>query len=285
MSFSSHESPMRMPCGPYFYMPYSCPTWPYNPWMPASHSYFGQNHVIYREPVINESSLRNNDRFHQRDRSMQKNKHKVIKQVYRVKRDGRLNKNSDLTLGKEKPVVEEQSVNSIDEIVLHDDHGSNNIVEQCSSLAVRQDKSNHIGSDRTGLTGSSDRSEPKNLVVQKIGPSRPLRSFWINTRRYLHKNKAINWKANEKGVLHHQDQESINGHRIGLRHSSRRCMYHGLHIQVCLIHGLVIILGCHIMIISFILYQGAMICIIGRIGRLKIFVIEHAKEYKAETIC
>ena len=51
---------------------------------------------------------------------MQKNKHKVIKQVYRVKRDGRLNKNSDLTLGKEKPVVEEQSVNSIDEIVLHD---------------------------------------------------------------------------------------------------------------------------------------------------------------------
>ena len=88
--------------------------------MPASHSYFGQNHVTYREPVINESSLRNNDRFHQRDRSMQKNKHKVIKQVYRVKRVGRLNKNSDLTLDKEKPVVEEQSVNSIDEIVLHE---------------------------------------------------------------------------------------------------------------------------------------------------------------------
>ena len=79
MPFSSHESPMRMPCGLYFYMPYSCPTGSYNPWMPASHSYFGQNHVIYREPVINESSLRNNDRFHQRDRSMQKNKHKVIK--------------------------------------------------------------------------------------------------------------------------------------------------------------------------------------------------------------
>jgi len=69
---------------------------------------------------------------------MQKNKHKVIKQVYRVKRDGRLNKNSDLTLGKEKPVVEEQSVNSIDEIVLHDDHGSNNIVEQRSSSAGGQ---------------------------------------------------------------------------------------------------------------------------------------------------
>jgi len=90
---------------------------------------------------------------------MQKNKHKVIKQVYRVKRDGRLNKNSDLILDKEKPVVEEQSVNSIDEIVLHDDHGSNNIVEQCSSSAGGQDKSIYIGSDRTGLTGSSDRSD------------------------------------------------------------------------------------------------------------------------------
>ena len=167
MPFSSHESPMCMPCGPYFYMPYSCPTWFYNPWMPASHSYFGQNHVTYREPVINKSLLRINDRFHQRDRSMQKNKHKVIKQVYRVKRDGRLNKNSDLTLDKEKPVVEEQSVNSIDEIGLHDDHGPNNIVEQCSSSAGGQDKSNHAGSDRTGLTGLNLES----LVVQKIGPS------------------------------------------------------------------------------------------------------------------
>ena len=65
-----------------------------------------------------------------------------------------------MTLDKEKPVVEEQSVNSIDAIVLHDDHGSNNIVEQCSSSAGGQGKSIYIGSDRTGLTGSSDRSEP-----------------------------------------------------------------------------------------------------------------------------
>ena len=100
----------------------------YNPWMPASHSYFGQNHVTYREPVINESSLRNNDHFHQRDRSMQENNHKVIKQVYRVKKDGRLNKNSDLTLDEEKPVVEEQSDSSISKIVPNDDHDSNNVV-------------------------------------------------------------------------------------------------------------------------------------------------------------
>ena len=36
---------------------------------------------------------------------------------------------------------------------------SNNIVEQCSSSAGGRDKSNHISSDRTGLTGSSDRSD------------------------------------------------------------------------------------------------------------------------------
>jgi len=82
------------------------------------------------------------------------------------------------------------------------------------------------------------------------------------------------WMENKRSPSYHD-----------LCHSSRRCTYHGLHIQVCLIHGLVIILGCHIMIISFIFYQGAMICIIDRIGRLKIFVIEHAKECKAEIVC
>ena len=48
---------------------------------------------------------------------MKKKKYKVIKQVYRVKKDGRLNKNSDLTLDKEMPVVEEQSDSSISKIV------------------------------------------------------------------------------------------------------------------------------------------------------------------------
>ena len=71
----------------------------------------------------------------------------MIKQVYRVKKDGWLNKNSDLTLDKEKPVVDEQSDSSISKIVPNDDHDSNNIVGQCSSSAGGQDKSNHIGSN------------------------------------------------------------------------------------------------------------------------------------------
>ena len=92
---------------------------------------------------------------------MQKKKYKVIKQVYRIKKDGRLNKNSDLTLDKEKPVVEEKSDSSISKTVPNSDHDSNNVVEQFSSSAGSQDKSNHIGSDRTGLTGLSNRSELK----------------------------------------------------------------------------------------------------------------------------
>jgi hypothetical protein len=47
-----------------------------------------------------------NDRFDHKNRSTQKNKRKVIKQVYRVKNDGRLSKNSDLTLDIEKPIIE-----------------------------------------------------------------------------------------------------------------------------------------------------------------------------------
>ena len=61
-----------------------------------------------------------------------------------------------MTLDKEKPVVEEQSDSTISKVVPNDDHDSNNIVEQCSSSAGLQDKSNHIGSDRTGLTGWSE---------------------------------------------------------------------------------------------------------------------------------
>ena len=69
-----------------------------------------------------------------------------------------------MTLDKEKPVIKEQSDSSISKIVPNDDHDSSNVVEQCSNSAGGQDKSNHIGFDRTGLTGSSDRfdrSEPR----------------------------------------------------------------------------------------------------------------------------
>ena len=61
---------------------------------------FCPDYITCKELVINEPSPANNDHFHHRDWSTQKKKHKVIKQVYRVKRDGRLNKNSDLILEK-----------------------------------------------------------------------------------------------------------------------------------------------------------------------------------------
>ena len=165
--------------------------------MPSLSRYLYPDYITYREPTISKPSPTINDRFDEKYWSIQKKKYKVIKQVYRVKKDGRLNKNSDLTLDKEKPVVEEQSDSSISKIVPNDDHDSNNVVEQFSSSAGRQDKSNHIGSDRTGLTDLNLR----NLVVQKIGPSRPLRSFWINTRRYLRKKQSIQLEGKRMSFL------------------------------------------------------------------------------------
>ena len=68
-----------------------------------------------------------------------------------------------MTLDKEKPVVEEQSDSSISKIVPNDDSDSNNVVEQCSSSAGGQDKSNHIGSDRSEPKksgGAKNRTKP-----------------------------------------------------------------------------------------------------------------------------
>ena len=71
--------------------------------MPSLPRYLYPDCITYREPAISKPSPTINDSFDEKDRSMKKKKYKVIKQVYRVKKDGRLNKNSDLTLDKEKP--------------------------------------------------------------------------------------------------------------------------------------------------------------------------------------
>ena len=70
-----------------------------------------------------------------------------------------MNKNSNLTRDKEKPTVKETSASCIDKIVPDIEHVSNDMAEQCSSSAGGQNKSNHIGSGRIGLTGWSDRSD------------------------------------------------------------------------------------------------------------------------------
>jgi hypothetical protein len=97
--------------------------------------YFCSDYITYKESVIKKSPLANNDRFIHKNRSVQKKKHKVTKQVYRVKKDGRLTKNSDLTLEKEKPIIEETSVSSIDQIASDVEHASNDIAERQLSSA------------------------------------------------------------------------------------------------------------------------------------------------------
>jgi hypothetical protein len=59
----------------------------------------------------------------------------VIKQVYHVKKDGRLNKKSDLTLDIEKPHIEKSSASSTDQIAPNDKLVSKNIAEQKSCSA------------------------------------------------------------------------------------------------------------------------------------------------------
>ena len=77
----------------------------------------------------------------------------MTKQVYRVKKDGRLSKNSDLTQRIDKPTVEETSASSIEQIAPDVEDVSNNIAEQKSSLAGGQDNPKVTGSDGNGLTG------------------------------------------------------------------------------------------------------------------------------------
>jgi hypothetical protein len=134
MSLPPYGSSTPMPWEPYFNMHYFCPPWYYNSYM-GYPSYFGPNYITHREPVINEPSPMRSDCFDHKNRSTQKNNCKVIKQVYRVKKDGRLNKNSDLTLDIEKPTIEKSSASSTDQIVPNNEHVTNNLAEQQSYSA------------------------------------------------------------------------------------------------------------------------------------------------------
>jgi hypothetical protein len=58
----------------------------------------------------------------------------VIKQVYHVKKDGRLNKYSEMILDIEKPTIEKSSASSTDQVVPNNEHVTNNISEQQSCL-------------------------------------------------------------------------------------------------------------------------------------------------------
>jgi hypothetical protein len=149
MSFPPYESSMPMPWEPYFNMHYFCPLWYYSSYMPSP-SYFCQTH---REPVINEPSPMRNDRFNHKNQSTQKNKRKVIKQVYRVKKDSRLNKNSDLTPDIKKPTIEKSSASSTDQIVPNNEHVINNIAEQRSCSVGGQHDHKWVSSQGISLTG------------------------------------------------------------------------------------------------------------------------------------
>ena len=130
MPFPSHESPIPMPGGCFYSMPYFYSSCSYNSYMSFLPRYFCSYYITSKGPTINQPPSTNNDRFDNKNQSIQKKKHKVIKQVYHVKKDGRLSKNPDLTHDKEKPTVEETSASFVDQIVPNRYHTSKNIAEQ-----------------------------------------------------------------------------------------------------------------------------------------------------------
>ena len=132
-------------------------------------TYLCANYVTDREPAIGKPSPTINDSFDEKNWSIQKKKYKMVKQVYRVKKDRRLNKNWDLTLDKEKPTVEQTSASSIDQIVPNSNPASNNLAEQRSSLAGGQGKKKKADSKSSGLTGAPSKSE--NSSRSKTRPS------------------------------------------------------------------------------------------------------------------
>ena len=145
MPFPSYGAPQHVPWEFYFNMHYSYPPWFYNSYMSFPPRYFCSDYITYKESAIKKSPLAHNDRFIHKNRSVQKKKHKVTKQVYRVKKDGRLTKNSDLTLDKEKPIVEEISATPVDQIVCNINFASSDIAKQETSSAggqVCKDRSN-----------------------------------------------------------------------------------------------------------------------------------------------
>ncbi|PVH35047.1 hypothetical protein PAHAL_7G093700 [Panicum hallii] len=94
-----------MPYAPYHSSFHPYLSWGWNdPWAHAP-SYCRPYHVEYatpREPSCARQPYVENDRFEHKDRSRVQNKKKVVKQVYRVKRDGCKDTSSDLNTIDEK---------------------------------------------------------------------------------------------------------------------------------------------------------------------------------------
>jgi len=185
---------MNMSWGAYFNVPYSYPPWFHNLYMPPLPTYLCPNYITYREPAINESSPTNNDHFNYRNRSMQKSKRKVIKQVYRVKKDGRLNKTSDLTLDIEKSNIEELSASSIDQIAPDVEHISNDMAEQESSSAGGKGKKKKADSKSTGLTGSRNGLTGTQTGLTDVSSGSENSSTAINKTRPSFKELLVKYK-------------------------------------------------------------------------------------------
>jgi hypothetical protein len=95
----------------------------------------------------------------------------VIKLVYRVKKDGRLNKNSDLLIDIEKPTIEKSSASPTDQIIPNSEHVINYIAEQQSCSAGGQHDLKVVVSQSTDLTGVLTGLVRKSGRIESIPPN------------------------------------------------------------------------------------------------------------------
>ena len=125
------------------------------------------------------------------------------------KKDGRLTKNSDLTLEKEKPIIEETSASSIDQIASDVEHASNDIAERQLSSAGGQEQKKGARSAQTGLTG------------QETGLTGRSGISGMNSRNKKEKErpgfKELLAKYENKGVVQSRGNDRTKS-RIQIRH-------------------------------------------------------------------
>jgi hypothetical protein len=106
-TYSPFEPSMPVSYAPYSTNAHSYSSWGWSDSLTHTPSYFRPYHVEYvapRRPSHARQPYVESDRFEYKDRSSAKNKKKVVKQVYRVKRDGRKDKSSDLNSVNKKPI-------------------------------------------------------------------------------------------------------------------------------------------------------------------------------------
>jgi len=197
-SYSSFE-----PSTPASYAPHSTSFRPYlscgwNDLWTHTPSYFRPYHVEYaapRKPMYARQSHIVNDRFESKNRSRVHEKKKVVKQVYRVKRDGRRDASSDLNSISIKPI------NVLETSAIDGKANKNSIVDNLSAKSERKKLKEFKNKEEVSLfrveTHSNNRHKSLNWQKKKLQK--------LSAQKL--KEKGMAWVP--KGSIQTQDKDDV----------------------------------------------------------------------------